>query len=187
MGKIKKLVKKIISSYCSKRLHLPKGTIIYSTKNVHNLSCGQHCWVGTKNSFLVNVSLGDFSYTTKDSSLYGLKVGKFSCLGPGIAVIAGEHPTHDFVSVHPAFYSLAKQCGFTLVNKQKFEEYRFAEEGYNFTIGNDVWVGSHVLLIEGHSIGDGAIVAAGSVVTKNITPLRNLGRCTGAFHPETFH
>ena len=36
------------------------------------------------------------------------------------------------------------------------------------TIGNDVWIGSHVALKDQLSIGDGAIIATGSVVTKNV-------------------
>ena len=36
-------------------------------------------------------------------------------------------------------------------------------------IGNDVWIGSNATVLAGVSIGDGAIVAAGAVVTKNVT------------------
>ena len=37
-------------------------------------------------------------------------------------------------------------------------------------IGNDVWIGSHVLILDGVSVGDGAIIATGAVVTKDIEP-----------------
>ena len=42
-------------------------------------------------------------------------------------------------------------------------------------IGNDVWIGSNVLLLPGISIGDGAIIAAGAVVTKDIEPYSIVG------------
>ena len=38
------------------------------------------------------------------------------------------------------------------------------------TIGNDVWIGADVLIFSGASIGDGAVVAARSVVTKPVPP-----------------
>jgi len=42
-------------------------------------------------------------------------------------------------------------------------------------LGNDVWVGQDVLLMSGITIGDGAIVAAGSVVTKDVPPYAIVG------------
>ncbi|MFI5183409.1 MAG: DapH/DapD/GlmU-related protein, partial [Vicinamibacteria bacterium] len=41
------------------------------------------------------------------------------------------------------------------------------DEG-DVVIGDDVWLGAHVVVVAGVSIGSGAVVAAGSVVTKNI-------------------
>ena len=38
------------------------------------------------------------------------------------------------------------------------------------TIGNDVWIGGHSTIVPGVTIGDGAVVAAGSVVTKDVPP-----------------
>src|SRR5690606_39214275 len=40
---------------------------------------------------------------------------------------------------------------------------------------NDVWIGRNVTLMHGVQIGDGAIVAAGSVVTKNVPPYSIVG------------
>ena len=38
------------------------------------------------------------------------------------------------------------------------------------TIGDDVWIGANVVILQGVSIGKGAIVAAGSVVTRSVAP-----------------
>lgn len=38
------------------------------------------------------------------------------------------------------------------------------------TIGNNVWIGVNAVVLKGVTIGDGAIVAAGAVVTKSIAP-----------------
>ena len=37
-------------------------------------------------------------------------------------------------------------------------------------IGNDVWIGHNVIVLPGVKIGDGAVIAAGSIVTKNVNP-----------------
>ena len=37
-------------------------------------------------------------------------------------------------------------------------------------IGDDVWLGARVIVLKGVTIGDGAIVGAGSVVTRDIPP-----------------
>jgi len=43
------------------------------------------------------------------------------------------------------------------------------------TIGNNVWIGINVTILKGVTIGDGAVIAAGSVVTKNIPPKSLVG------------
>ncbi len=43
------------------------------------------------------------------------------------------------------------------------------------TIGNHVWIGSRALILPGVSIGDGAVVAAGAVVTGNVDPYTVMG------------
>jgi len=42
-------------------------------------------------------------------------------------------------------------------------------------IGNDVWLGKNSIVLSGVSIGDGAVVAAGSVVTRNVKPYSIVG------------
>jgi hypothetical protein len=37
-------------------------------------------------------------------------------------------------------------------------------------IGNDVWIGGGVIVLQGTTIGDGAVIAAGAVVTRDVAP-----------------
>jgi len=46
---------------------------------------------------------------------------------------------------------------------------------FPITIGNDVWLGRRVMVMPGVSIGDGCIVAAGAIVTKDFPPYTVLG------------
>jgi acetyltransferase-like isoleucine patch superfamily enzyme len=76
----------------------------------------------------------------------------------------GIHPSRDFVSTHPIFFSTKKQVGITFADKDYFQE----EKGIK--IGNDVWIGANVIILDGVTIGDGAIIGAGAVVTKDVPP-----------------
>ena len=42
-------------------------------------------------------------------------------------------------------------------------------------IGKDVWIGANVIILAGRTVGDGAVIAAGSVVTKNVEPYTIVG------------
>ena len=92
-------------------------------------------------------------------------IGRYSCIANYVVTAYGKHPTQDWVSMHPAFYSTAKQCGFTFVNEEKYDENQ-----ERIKIGNDVWIASGANIIGGINIGDGCVVGAGAVVTKDIPP-----------------
>ena len=47
--------------------------------------------------------------------------------------------------------------------------------GLPITIGNDVWIGGHSTILPGVTIGDGSVVAAGSVVIKDVPPQTLVG------------
>lgn len=117
-----------------------------------------------------NSYFGYGSYVANDSVLTGVRCGRYCSLGPNISMPTGLHPTSEFASTSPLFFSTKRQLGRTFVSRQKFDECRFAEDGYLRVIGSDVWIGGNVVILEGVTIGDGAIVGAGSVVTKDLPP-----------------
>lgn len=113
-------------------------------------------------AILYNVKLGDFSYVGRDSRISRAEIGKFCCLGPEVLIGLGKHPSDTLVSIHPIFYSPLKQVGVT------FADYSYFEEFGRVKIGNDVWIGARSIILDDVIIGDGAIIAAGSVVTKDV-------------------
>lgn len=120
--------------------------------------------------------LGYASYVGERSFIRNTEIGRYSCIGPEVLTASGTHPT-QFVSVHPAFYSTAKQSGFTYVKEDAFEEYDYLdkERKISVRIGNDVWIGTRATLLEGVTVGDGAVVAAGAVVTRDVPPYAIVG------------
>ena len=113
-------------------------------------------------SYLYNVEYGEFTYNSVRTTLINCSIGKFCSIAQNVSVGLGRHPLNEFVSTHPCFYSVHKQCGRTLVDKQHFNEMGFVE------IGNDVWLGADSIILDDVKIGNGAVIAANSVVVDNI-------------------
>lgn len=110
---------------------------------------------------LSNVDIGDYSYIAPNSSVRNTTIGSYCSIGENFTSGLAIHPVNG-LSTSPLFYSTKKQLGITLVNEDLIEEYK------PVTIGNDVFVGANVMILSGISVGDGAIIAAGAVVTKDV-------------------
>lgn len=120
-------------------------------------------------------SMGYGSYIGPDGSFLG-KVGRFTSIAGKCYVVAGRHPYKEpFVTTCPMFFSLMKQNGYTFANEQLYDEFKYAEGNHLVVIGSDCWIGYDVKLIEGVRIGDGAMVLAGAVVTKDVPPYAIVG------------
>lgn len=121
--------------------------------------------------------IGKMTYIGSSCSLLYTKIGKYCSIAGNVKTIIGEHPAHDWVSTHPAFYSTNCVCGKTFSKTKQFKEQKYTDEPNNIMvdIGNDVWIGSEALIMNGVKIGDGAIIAAGAVVTKDVSPYTIVG------------
>ncbi|MFN0030704.1 MAG: CatB-related O-acetyltransferase [Flavobacteriales bacterium] len=117
---------------------------------------------------LRDVQMDSYSYVGRESQVYHTTIGKFCSIGPHVIIGPGEHPTH-MLSTHPMFYSMAAQSNPVLIDKNYFEEFP------RTNIGNDVWIGARAILKTGITVGDGAIIAAGAVVTADVEPYSIVG------------
>ena len=115
--------------------------------------------------------MGYGSYIGEECTIKA-KVGRFCSIGHRVTVLTGTHPSHNYVSTNPVFFSQGLQNGTTFVKKQKFKEIVYADEKnkYGAIIGNDVWIGYNATIMGGIVIGDGAIVASGALVKNNVRP-----------------
>lgn len=107
------------------------------------------------------IDVGLYSYGCFNTLIFpkGTKIGRYCSFARGCALIPGNHPA-KFRSLHPFFYNPA--LGFV----DDLKIYRT-----KFTIGHDVWIGTNALVLPNASkIGTGAIIGAGSVVTKDVPP-----------------
>ena len=137
-----------------------------------------------ENARLISSYIGKASYLGRGAALSNVRIGKYSAIGPEVTNIVGTHPAHQFVSIHPCFYSLMRQSGFTYAADQKFEEYTYADKGHKLIniIGNDVWIGQRVMIMQGVTIEDGAVVGAGALINKNVPSYAIVGGGSGKNH-----
>lgn len=153
------------------RKYVTKKIFSLTNRNTHfegNNGIGHFSSV--KNSFI-----GRGSYIGNRCHLSNVKIGRFCSIGNEVSVICGEHPTTECISTHPAFYSKYNFSGLSFVNDNLFDEFKYTESNYLISIGNDVWIGSHVSILQGITIGNGAIIATGAVVVKDVSPYEIVG------------
>lgn len=110
---------------------------------------------------LSDVEIGEYTYISTNSFVANTKIGKFCSIGPNFLCGWGVHPTNG-LSTSPIFYS--KEAKYTFSKENKIDEHP------QITIGNDVFIGANATVLEGIKIGDGAIIGAGAVVSKDIPP-----------------
>lgn len=139
---------------------VPSDSWIEHKVKLSKVTFGGHNHIG-ENSTVYMTEIGYGSGISKDSFFQQCKIGKYVCMGPDVKMIIGEHPTNTFASMHPAFYAKRGQMGFTYVDTDKFVEHKFADDNHLVVIGNDVWIGSYVRIMEGVTVGNGAVVAGG--------------------------
>ena len=145
------------AKYAGKNIHLEYMAELSGVKfSTHNKVY--------KYARLRNVQLGRFSYISRDTQVYSASVGNFTCIGPDTLIGPGEHPVRGYVTSHPAFYSSLAQAGITFSDRDHIIEIPHT------VIGHNVWIGARCVIRAGITIGDGAIIAAGAVVTKDVEP-----------------
>ncbi len=108
--------------------------------------------------------IGDYTYGCPTVITWGedakLKIGRFCSISSGVVILLGGEHRIDWLTTYPfnANFKNAK-----------------AIQGHprtkgNVIIGNDVWIGTQTLILSGVNIGDGAVIGARSVVTKDVSP-----------------
>ena len=101
-------------------------------------------------------------------------IGRYCSIARDVSIGPNEHPTDWLTSSVLAENPIANGWDEFARPGQRA---RFATQGRSFptnlrrtVIGNDVWIGTGTLILKGVTIGDGAVVAGGSVVTRDVPP-----------------
>ena len=118
--------------------------------------------------------IGYGTYIGSNAQLSNATIGRYCSIASNVKVVTATHPTKDFVSTSPMFFSTLKQTGKTYCNTSKFNEF-LTIDGRSVIIGSDVWIGENVTIKGGITIGHGAIIAMNACVTKDVPPYAIVG------------
>ena len=121
------------------------------------------------NTVIYHSKIGNYSYAGRNCIIQNAEIGKFCSLANDVVVGLGTHPVTLF-STSPLFYRRNNRFGIALVGENlSFDEYK------KIKTGNDVWIGARALILDGVTVGHGAIIAANAVVTKDVSPYAIVG------------
>lgn len=112
--------------------------------------------------------IGDHTYIQKNSIVSDAEVGKFCSIAMGVSVGLPQHSI-SMVSSHPAFYLKHTPLAKTYSDQDVF----IASQ--KTIIGHDVWIGQNSIIMNGLRVGSGAVIGAGSVVTRDVPPYAVIG------------
>jgi phosphonate metabolism protein (transferase hexapeptide repeat family) len=125
---------------------------------------GRYTEVGARTS-VVESSLDDYSYVVNDSDIIYARIGKFCSIAAHTRINPGNHPTQRASQAHFTYRASTYFAG-----EADEEAFFDARRVASVVIGHDVWIGHGAIVLPGRKIGDGAVVAAGAVVTKDVAP-----------------
>lgn len=150
---------------------------MYRNSAVSNCAFGELCSIGddstvescvfennvviNRRSYINDSFVGKYTYMGINTTMNWTKIGRFCSLARNVDIGGFDHDYHK-VTTMPMFRFAQTVGGGVLKNQVQHEEY--------CEIGNDVWIAAGAIILHKVKIGDGAVVGAGAVVTKDVPP-----------------
>lgn len=165
-------MKKMIKYIYLKLKYLKNKTTLKSYDVSLNTKMGKYCLIGKNTKIDCNVIVGDFTYFNSEYHWIMIesntKIGKFCSIAPGVTIGLGNH-NYNNVTTHPFLYN--KYYLKKLTSKDiMLHQDGLLDQNKTTIIGNDVWIGMNANIKRGVTVGNGAIIAMGSIVTKDVPP-----------------
>lgn len=134
---------------------------LYGLKNVHH-----SFYIGGKADISSDLTAGAYSFVSINCRICpNVSIGKYTMLASDVQILGEDHVFDN--SNTPIIFSGRPNLPFTI-------------------IGDDVWIGARAIIKAGVTIGDGAIIAAGSVVTKDVPARKIYGGVPAKFIKNRF-
>lgn len=142
----------------------PSEPVIHPDCEVVNTTFGAYCELG-RGSRVQNSEFLDYSYTDRATDIANATIGKFANIASYTRIGPTDHPLHT-ASLHHFLYRSADYW-----DDAEFDEDFFAHRmSRRAVIGHDTWLGHNCIIKPEVTVGDGAVVASGAVVTRDVEP-----------------
>lgn len=155
------LVNSVLGSYIASTAEIDEAATVLHSK------VGEHCWLAY-GSMLCYSELGTMSYLSTRTKVFSSSIGKFCSISWNVSIGPANHD-YKRVSTHAMLY--AKRFGMI----ENVEERFYDQYDKETVIGNDVWIGCNAVIVRGVHVGDGAVIGANAVITKDIAPYTIVG------------
>jgi phosphonate metabolism protein (transferase hexapeptide repeat family) len=140
----------------------PSGPRVHSTAELKGCKLGRYVAVGER-TVLREVAVGDFSYFERHAEAIYTDIGKFCSIAANTRINALEHPL-ERPTTHKVSYRPNEYFRYLGVD----QEFRERRRQKRVTIGHDVWIGHGAVVLPGVRIGNGAVIGANAVVTRDV-------------------
>jgi phosphonate metabolism protein (transferase hexapeptide repeat family) len=151
---------------------LTETALIHDDVVQSNCTLGRYTEVG-RGTRLAQVDMGDYSYCDRYCDLSNVTIGKFANIASFVRVGATDHPL-DRASLHHFMYRSASYWDDADDDADWFAH----RASRRAKIGNDTWIGHNAQIKPEVTVGDGAVVASGAIVTKDVAPYTIVGGVT---------
>ncbi|MEM6372984.1 MAG: DapH/DapD/GlmU-related protein [Pseudomonadota bacterium] len=142
----------------------PDEPFIHPDCEITNSTFGAYVEIG-RGSRIANSQLDDYSYCDRYADIANAQVGKFSNIAAFVRIGATDHPLHT-ASCHHFLYRSDDYW-----NDADRDTAFFTRRASRIAhIGHDTWIGAGAMIKPEVTLGHGAVVAAGAVVTKDVAP-----------------
>ena len=125
---------------------------------------GRYVEIGT-GSRIAYSEFGDYSYCDRACDIANATIGKFANIASYVRIGATDHPLHA-ASLHHFLYRSGDYWDGEAQDAAFFEKRRSRRAH----IGHDTWIGHAAMIKPDVTVGHGAVVAAGAIVTKEVEP-----------------
>jgi phosphonate metabolism protein (transferase hexapeptide repeat family) len=145
-------------------VRLGEQPIVSDAASVQDCTLGRYTEVAA-GAKLEETVLGDYSYVMERSDIIYAQIGKFVNIASDVRINPGNHPV-EWVSQHHFLYRMTR---YDLAghDDESFFAWRRLQK---VVVGHDVWIGHRTIVLPGITIGNGAVVGAGTVVTRDVPP-----------------
>lgn len=137
---------------------------IHPSAKLQGTKLGNYVEIGER-VILRDVTIGDFTYIERHSEGIYADIGRFSSIAANVRINALEHPM-ERLTTHKVTYRPNEYFRYIGLDA----DYRSYRQGRRVEIGHDVWVGHGSIIMPEVKIGNGAVIGANAVVTRDVEP-----------------